>query len=98
MPNFRLAERARRDLSDIYARTEIQFGRHQADVYNAGFFKCFDLIASFPHIGRSADNLKSGHRRYRHKSHYIFYTIKPDHVLIEAIFHAAQNLRSELFD
>jgi len=95
---YSISERARQKLVEIYANTELHFGSMQADAYNAGFEKLFELIASFPGIGRSADEIRPGYRRYRHQAHYIFYTLGKDHVLIETILHAAQDLRPELFD
>ena len=70
----------------------------QADAYIAGFQKTFDLIAAFPGVGRSADELAHGYRRFRYQSHYIFYTQDSDHVLIRMIVHTAQDLRAELFE
>jgi toxin ParE1/3/4 len=98
MADYRISERARQRLVEVYAHSEILFGRAQADAYLAGFEKLFELIAAFPGIGRSADELRPGYRRYRHQSHYIFYTTALDHVLIETILHIAQDLRPDLFD
>jgi toxin ParE1/3/4 len=98
MPEYRISKRAREKLVEIYAYTELQFGGLQADAYNVGFEKLFELIASFPGVGRSADELKPGYRRYRHQAHYIFYTIGDGHVLIETILHTAEDLRPDLFD
>ncbi|RTL65397.1 MAG: type II toxin-antitoxin system RelE/ParE family toxin, partial [Hyphomicrobiales bacterium] len=73
MAEYRLSERAAQRLAEIYAYTDVLFGRVQADAYLAGFEKLFELIAAFPGIGRSADELRPGYRRYRHQAHYIFY-------------------------
>jgi toxin ParE1/3/4 len=56
------------------------------------------LLADFPSIGTSADELVAGYRRFRFQSHYIFYTEENDHVLIRAVIHVRQNLRPSLFD
>ena len=98
MAEFRLSERAKTKLVEIDAYTEQVFGRYQADAYSAGFEKTFELLATFPRIGRSADELKAGYRRYRHQSHHIFYTEEVDHVLIRTIIHTAQDLRPDLID
>ena len=42
--------------------------------------------------------IKSGLRRYRYQSHYIFYTEQPDCLLIEHIIHTRRNIRADLFD
>jgi toxin ParE1/3/4 len=95
---YRISLRARSDLINIYMFTDATFGRYQADAYHAGFEHTFGLIADFPDIGRSADELVAGYRRFRFQSHYIFYTKEPDHVLIRALIHVRQNLRSALFE
>ena len=69
-----------------------------ADAYHVGFEKLFELLAAFPGIGRSADELKNGYRRYRHQAHYIFYTNHQEYVRIEAIMHMSRELRPDLFD
>lgn len=98
MAEYRLSEKAAQRLVEIYAHTEVLFGRVQADAYLAGFEKLFELIAAFPGIGRSADELRPGYRRYRHQAHYIFYKIDGDHVLIATVLHTSQELRPHLFD
>ena len=97
MAEYLLTARAESDLDGIYEFSEAKFGRYQAEAYAAGFKRTFDLLAHFPLIGRAADDLVPGYRRYRFQSHYIFYTGEPDHVLIRALPHTAQNLRPELF-
>lgn len=98
MSSYRLSVRAERQLIEIYIATDEAFGRLQADAHHAGFEKLFELIAAFPGIGRSADELKHGYRRYRHQAHYIFYTIHEDSVRVEAIMHTSHDLRPDLFD
>jgi toxin ParE1/3/4 len=98
MAEYKLSQRAADNLAEIYASTELNFGRYQADAYIAGFDHIFELLAQFPHMGREANDLRAGFRRFRFQSHSIFYTEEADHVLIRAIIHQAQNLRPELFD
>jgi toxin ParE1/3/4 len=74
---YRLSLSARADLIDIYAFTDVRFGRYQAEAYHAGFERTFGLLAEFPGIGISADELVAGYRRFRFQSHYIFYTKNP---------------------
>ena len=98
MAEYRLSLRARSDLLNIYAFSDARFGRYQADAYHAGFERTFGLLADFPGIGTSADELVAGYRRFRFQSHYIFYTEEADHVLIRALIHVRQNLRPALFE
>ncbi len=71
MPSFRLSDRARADLVDIYDFTEANFGVYQADAYHACLERTFGLLADFPPIGQSADELRASHRRFRFQSHYV---------------------------
>jgi toxin ParE1/3/4 len=58
--DFRLSERAERDLIEIYEYTEETFGAYQADAYHAGLERTFDLLATFPRIGRAVDEIAPG--------------------------------------
>jgi toxin ParE1/3/4 len=98
MAEYRLTDRARADLIDIYDFTENRFGAYQADAYYAGLIRTFGLLADFPRIGQPVDELAAGYRRFRFQSHLIFYTGQADYIEIRAIVHAAQDIRPQLFD
>ena len=98
MAEFRLSERARADLIDIYAFTVANFGVYQADAYYAGLERIFGLLADFPLIGPAVDELAAGHRRFRFQSHLIFYTAEADHIVIRAILRAAMDIKPQLFE
>jgi toxin ParE1/3/4 len=51
----------------------------------------------FPAIGRHANELRPGFRRHRYQSHYIFYTLEADRIVIRNIVHTARDLHPELF-
>jgi toxin ParE1/3/4 len=95
---YRITDRARANLIDIYDFTESRFGAYQAEAYYAGLIGSFELLADFPLIGQTVDELAAGYRRFRFQSHLIFYTVQPDHVEIRAILHGAQDIRPQLFD
>jgi toxin ParE1/3/4 len=98
MSEWRISTRAGVDLAAIYLHTFKKFGESQAEAYTEGLKRTFGLIADFPGIGTSADEIKTGHRRFRFQSHYIFYTQEHGHVLIRALIHVRRSLRGELFD
>ena len=98
MADYRIAVQARAQILDIEAFTAARFGTYQADAYITGLEKTFELIAAYPRIGRSADELVHGLRRYRYQSHSIYYADNADHVMIRAVFHHAQDLKPELFE
>jgi toxin ParE1/3/4 len=62
---FRLSERAERDLIEIYSNTAETFGSYQAEAYHAGLERTFDLLASFPRIGRAMAEIAPRFRRFR---------------------------------
>lgn len=90
MAEFRLSERAERDLIEIYDYTEETFGAYQADAYHSGLERTFDLIANFPRIGRAVDEIVPGFRRFRFQAHTVYYTEEADFILIRAVLHQAR--------
>jgi toxin ParE1/3/4 len=98
MAEYRLTDRARADLINIYDFTERKFGAYQAEAYYAGLIRSFGLLADFPLIGQTIDELAAGYRRFRFQSHLIFYSAQADHVEIRAIVHTAQDIRPQLFE
>ena len=100
MGSYRLSQQARKQIRDIGRFSKRRFGDYHARAYHAGLERTFGLLADFPNIGVGADELLTGARRFRFQSHVIFYTQIENSVdiLIRAVFHAAQNLRPDLFD
>ena len=98
MADYRLTERTRADLINIYDFTESKFGAYQAEAYYAGLVRSFELLADFPLIGQTVDELAIGYRRFRFQSHLIFYTVQTDHINIRAIIHSGQDIGSQLFE
>ena len=98
MAEYRLTQRARANLIDIYDFTEGKFGAYQAEAYHAGLVRSFGLLADFPLIGQTIDELAAGYRRFRFQSHLIFYTVQPDSVETRAVVHSAQDIRPQLFE
>ena len=47
MAEYKLAQRARADLIDIYDFTEGRFGAYQAEAYHAGLVRSFGLLPIF---------------------------------------------------
>lgn len=70
----------------------------QADAYYTGLERTFGLLADFPRIGTSADDLVRHYRRFRFQSHYVFYSEESEFVLIRALIHISMDLRSGLFE
>jgi toxin ParE1/3/4 len=66
MAEYRLTDRARADLIDIYDFTDNRFGAYQADAYYAGLIRTFGLLADFPRIGQAVDELATGVSAFSH--------------------------------
>lgn len=98
MAEYRLTDRDRADLIDIYDFTESKFGSYQANAYHAGLIRSFGLLADFRLIGQPVDELVPNYRRFRFQSHLIFYTASPEGVAIRAIVHGALDIRPQLFE
>jgi toxin ParE1/3/4 len=73
---FRLSRRARADLIDIYIFTEAKFGPYQAEAYYSGLERSFGLLADFPAIGVSREEILPRLRQFRFQSHLIFIATK----------------------
>jgi len=98
MADYVLSEAAENTLREIYLYTNDNFGALQAEAYHEAFHRTFGLLADFPLMGRSADELHQGLRQMQQGSHMIFYTIREDRVHIEQIFHTKQLMRRHMFD
>ncbi len=98
MADFRLSERAEQDLIEIYDYTEATFGANQAEVYHAGLERTFGLLARLPRIGRAAEAIAPGFRRFRSQAHTVFYTMEDGFILIRAVLHQAREIQPDLFD
>jgi toxin ParE1/3/4 len=89
MADYRLSERASAQIFDIYQFTEECFGAYQAKAYHSGLEHSFLLVADFPLIGMSVANLFPDLRRFRFQSHFIYYTVETDMILIRQLLHVS---------
>lgn len=64
MADYTLSKAAERALEDSFIYTHDTFGAAQADAYHEAFHRAFGLLADFPFMGSSADELKPGLRRF----------------------------------
>ena len=96
--SYKLSRAAEKSLEEIVAYSDVTFGAMQTAAYVAGLEASFNLLVSFPRVGVASFEIKIGLRRYRHQSHYIFYTEQDDALLIEDLIHVRRNMRRDLFD
>lgn len=98
MAKYQLSKNAEIALEDIYVKTALKFGENQAEAYHEGFHRIFGLLADFPKLGRSADELKTGWRQFRHMKHLIFYSGEAAPITIQTVIHGAMDVRKQLMD
>lgn len=89
MNNYRLSRLAAADLEEIAEFTIERFGIEQSRRYRDGLKSCFDLLANSPALGRRAEQLIRGLRRYEHQSHVVFYMSEPEGLLTVRVLHSS---------
>jgi len=87
MPDCQFSHCAALDLEAIAEYTIKRFGLEQARRYRDELGVCFDQLAGNPKLGRRAEQLGEGLRRYEHRSHIIFYHQSGAKILIARILH-----------
>lgn len=75
MPPFLLTSAARKDIIDIGRFTSAKWGKRQRDKYLKQLDDTFRLLARQPDIGRDAEDIKPGYKKFSQGSHIIFYRV-----------------------
>ena len=73
MRPFLLTAAARKDTIDIGRFTAEKWGKRQRDKYLKQLDDAFKLLARQPDIGREAEDIKPGYKKFSQGSHIIFY-------------------------
>jgi toxin ParE1/3/4 len=94
--SYRLTRRVDRKLEEIYIYTRDHFGLEQADAYHESFIQAFELLTKFSSMGPRADEIKVGLRKYRHQSHFIFYSRDDEGIIVEDIRHVRTDPRKHM--
>ena len=87
MAAYRLTQKAVDDLDTIYEYTITNFGLEQARDYLIGLRRRLGELAERPALGRMAERLAPGLRRYPYRSHVVFYVPEDEGVLIVRVLH-----------
>ena len=98
MAEYQLSLSCAATLEDIFVYTAERYGLPQAEAYHEGFHRIFGLLADFPMMGQSADEYRSGLRKFRYQSHMVFYTYEAHIVTIQHIIHHRQDVRRHMLD
>ena len=73
MRPYQLTAAARKDIVDIGRFTSEKWGKRQRDKYLKQLDDAFKLLARQSDIGRDADDIKPGYKKFSQGSHTIFY-------------------------
>ncbi len=96
MAKYRLTTCATSDIAKIAEFTIDAFGVIQARDYLDNLINTLQILSNNPKLGRAADELSNGLRRYEYKSHTIFYTHKRQEILIVRVLHQNMNYTQHL--
>jgi toxin ParE1/3/4 len=92
MAEYRFSRRAATDLEAVAEYTIERFCIEQARRYRDDLRTCFAQLAENPRLGRRAEQLSAGIRRYEHRSHLIFYQVTGARILIVRVLHYRMNV------
>ncbi len=87
MAEYRLSRRAAMDVEAIAAFTIQRFGIERARRYRDELKACLAELAENPRLGRRAEQLAKGLRRFEHQSHIVFYKREEEAILIVRVLH-----------
>ena len=83
--NYSLTSAASSALEDVFVYTIEMFGVDQATAYRDGLTHTFETLVKLPRISKIVEELGTGLRQYRYRSHYVIYSIDDDQIQIEYI-------------
>jgi toxin ParE1/3/4 len=85
--DYRLSRHAATDLEAIAVFSIDRFGINRARRYRDELIACFSNLAANPSLGRRAEQLAKGLRRFEHGSHIIFYTREGGDISVVRVLH-----------
>ncbi len=88
----RLSKRADLDIDEILDYSVATFGEDAAFRCYQSLKNCFSNLDGNPGMGREADYLRAGLRRFEHESHIVFYTIIEAGILIVRVLHKSRDV------
>ena len=86
--------KAKKDLKNIWLYSFKKWGEKQADHYYDEMIKGIDLIADYPEIGITCDEIKKGFRCFTIKEHEVYYKITKTRIVIIRVLH--ESMKSSL--
>lgn len=97
MRPYLLTFAARKDVIDIGRFTAEKWGKRQRDKYLKQLDDAFKLLGRQPDIGRDADGIKPGYKKFSQGSHIIYYRAGTEsRVVIVRILHNSMDVDQHL--
>ena len=96
MRQIRLSPKARADLDAIWDFSARRWGLDQAEDYLHGLGETMKLLAAWPHLGRSIDDVREGCFKFPAASHVIFYRVLPGTIDVIRILHKSMDVDRHL--
>ncbi|WP_298967129.1 type II toxin-antitoxin system RelE/ParE family toxin [uncultured Roseibium sp.] len=97
MGEYRLTQRALRDLDAIADYSLDQWGAAQTQTYLEQIAVRMQWLADNPGIGKNRDEVADGYRSFPEGKHVIFYLILEAEIAIIGVPHAAMDIDVEKF-
>jgi toxin ParE1/3/4 len=91
MNSYRLLKAAEKDMEDLWFYLSQRNGI-AADRLVAKLFNRFPMLAQFPAMGKSRDELSVGLRSFPVKPYVVFYMERPNGIEITRIIHQSRDL------
>jgi toxin ParE1/3/4 len=89
--SWKTTRQADEDISDLFVYGAVNFGHAQAEAYETGLFRTFDLIALNPLLARERHELRPPVRLHPYGAHLIVYLVDGASVLIVRVLHGRQD-------
>ncbi|MEQ8801637.1 type II toxin-antitoxin system RelE/ParE family toxin [Haliea sp.] len=97
MTPFLLTSAARKDIVDIGRFTSEKWGKRQRDKYLKQLDDAFRLLARQPEIGRDAEGVRPGYKKFSQGSHIIFYRAGTESkIVVIRILHHSMDVEQHL--
>ena len=97
MRPYLLTAAARKDTIDIGRFTAKKWGKRQRDKYLKQLDDAFKLLARQPEIGRDANAIKPGYKKFNQGSHIIFYRAGTEsRIVVIRILHNSMDVDQHL--
>ena len=96
MKLFKITEKAKSDIEDIWLYTLQNWSIKQADRYYELIMNEILFLSENPSVGSKVDHILKGYRVSRVKSHLIFYKYIPDgFILVIRILHSSMDVENK---